>query len=121
MSESEDAGFHGFGALETPCVLGGGFGEVALDGSFGFEEADVFEEEFIVGGALFRGHDGDLAGEAVAEGVEGGAAFAFLGAGTGRFRCIAAVGFELLFGDGFGLIFVFWCHGCLFPVYRKEV
>jgi hypothetical protein len=61
----------------------------------GVEVGEVGADEFFLGVAFGVGHEGDLGGEAVAEGVAAGAVFAFFGAGAGGFLGVAAVGGDL--------------------------
>src|SRR5215467_7630740 len=102
MALGENGVFEGAGAVESPFVLGDGFGEIELQGADGGEGfADGFTV-FLEGGLVFGGMDDDLAGESVAEGVQGRAPFAFLGArASGNLR-VGAVGDELSFGHVWG-------------------
>jgi hypothetical protein len=70
--------------------LGGGGGLVFVEQGL----AELFE-----GGLVFDGEDQLLGGEAVGEGVEGGAGFAFGGLGSGGAEGVEAVGGDLTFGS----------------------
>ena len=82
-TEREQIVFHGADAIEAPVGVGDG-----LDG-FGFEQALGLElgvelgAGAAIGGEIVFGQDDGLAGEAVAQGVEGGSALAFGGDGAG--------------------------------------
>jgi hypothetical protein len=82
-AEGEHGVFEGSGAIEAPLVLRDGLGEIDFEGAdWGEGFADsiaVFSE----GGLVFRGMDHDLAGEAVAEGVQRRTFFAFFGTRAG--------------------------------------
>ena len=82
MADGEDALLDRGGALEPPHGLGGGDGVEVLGGSDGVVFGDDFVEEFLVDGQILGGKAVDLAVEAGAGGVEGGAALAGLGLGT---------------------------------------
>ena len=99
----EDAGFERAGVVETPAVFGDQMGELLFERIFGVEGCDEGLAEMVVGLAVFRGHEGELAGEVVADGVDAGTAFAFGGFGAGGMEGVVAIGVELFFGDhGFG-------------------
>src|SRR5438067_5961327 len=66
-----------------------------FDSAAGLEIFEKAVAMFLVSGLVFLGDDADLAGEAVASGVERGALLAFGGAGAGAFLCIFAVGIQL--------------------------
>jgi hypothetical protein len=57
----------------------------------------------LVGGVVLGGKDDDVAGESMAEGVEGGALFAGWGAGAGGVLRVGAVDFGAWVGGGFGV------------------
>ena len=69
--EVEEIGFERGGAVESPGSVGEGLDEVGLGGSFGVVFVDERFHVTLVGGEVLGGHDDDLAGESVAEGVEG--------------------------------------------------
>ena len=102
MAEGEDVIFDGAGAVETPFVFGDGLGDLEFEGTFGLVGFADGGAEGFEGVAVLIGEDGDLAGEAVTPGVEGGADFALRGFGAGGLLGVAAVGFELLFGGWHG-------------------
>ena len=77
-AEGENGIFKSAGAVETPVVLGDGLGEVRFEGANGGELFADGVTVFSEGGLVFRSMDDNLAGEAVAEGVERGSLFAFL-------------------------------------------
>ncbi len=99
----EEVLLDGGGTFEAPHAVGYGFGEVALDLVFGIEALHVDVHVGDVGFAVVFGHEGDAAGETVAEGVEADAGFAFVGFGACGFFGVEAVGFDLLFG-GHGIL-----------------
>jgi len=116
MAEREHVVLDGAGAVEAPVVFGDGERELLLHGGFGFEAVDEFVAERVVGFAIFGGEDADLAREAVTEVVPAGTFFTCDRRGAAGMPGVAAVGFELLFGN----------HGCSVPfqvpsgAYRKE-
>jgi hypothetical protein len=57
-------------------------GEFAFEGSLGVERSEEFSAERLVDAEVFGGEDDDASGESVTGGVEGGAAFAGIGAST---------------------------------------
>ncbi len=71
----------------------------SLHGAFGREVLDDRGGEGVMHEAVRVGHGGYLAGEIVAAGVQSGRFFAFPGPGTRGTLRVAAVGFELFFGD----------------------
>src|SRR5580658_7334361 len=83
VADGEQVGFDGAAAVHAPVVLGDGLGELDFKGSFGSEAFDNGGAEFVVGFAVFVGHEGYLAGEAVAEGVLAHDFFGFFGFGAG--------------------------------------
>ena len=69
-AEGEDGIFEGAGAVESPLVLGDGLGEIGLDGagrSEGFADGVALHLE---GCPVFGCVNDDLAGKAVAKGVQ---------------------------------------------------
>ena len=101
MAEGEEVVFGGAAAIETPVIFGDGLGEAALVGGFGREVSDDFGAVGDEGGAGFVGHDGDLAGDAMLEGVHSGTAATAFGSGAGGFLGVTKIGGDL--GGG--------CHG----------
>ena len=73
LAEGEEVVFNGADPIQTPAVGGDALGELGLHGSVGGEARNEGFGELVVGGAVFVGHGGDLAGEAVTECVEAGA------------------------------------------------
>ena len=100
VAECEHAVFDGADAVEAPLGVDEGLGVLALDRRFGGETLEEFFGEGLVGFEVFFGEDDDASGESVAAGVDRGSAFAFFGAGTGRFLRIFAVRGDLRFGCG---------------------
>ena len=92
----EDAFFDGVGALEPPDADGDFVGETGLDGAGGLVVRVDIGVVFLVGRGFVGGEDEGLRGEAMAEGVETAAGFAFGGAGA-RGSGLLGVG-----GDGCG-------------------
>jgi hypothetical protein len=108
LAEGEDGVFQRAGAVEAPAVLGDGLGEVGFGAPSGsrssrmasrarFWRAQRFRCALVEGLLVFRGVDDDLAGDAVAEGVERGTLFAFGGTGPGGKVGVFAAGVELCF------------------------
>ena len=83
LAESEDAGFDGAGAFETPVIFGEGLGEIDLQRADGFEGFADAGAVLVEGLVLVGGEEADLASEAVAIGVEAGTVLAFFGLGAG--------------------------------------
>jgi hypothetical protein len=75
--------FERAGAIEAPVVLGDGLGEVGFEGAEGGEFFADGVAVFLERGLIFRRVDDDLAGEAVAEGVQQRTFLAFFGTGAG--------------------------------------
>ena len=77
--------FHVFRAVETPVIVGDALDDLGFEGAGGFVVLmEGFGEEVILL-QVFVGHDNDLAGESVAQGVEGGFLFPGFGSGAGGF------------------------------------
>ena len=102
----EEAGFHAGAAGEAEVEGGEVFNEAGLVGGAGvpgaLEVADGLGEEVVVfseDGEVARGEG--LGGEAVDEGVAGGALFTGRGTGAGGLLGVGAVGPEAGLGDGF--------------------
>ncbi|HEY6331081.1 MAG TPA: hypothetical protein VI756_17255 [Blastocatellia bacterium] len=96
LAEGEDGVFQGTGTVEAPAAPGDGLGEIGFEGADGGESfADTIAmlvERFPV----FRGGvDDDLAGESVAEGVEGGTLSSCGSTWTRGKLCVFAAGLEL--------------------------
>jgi hypothetical protein len=75
-------------------------GELNLSGVLGLV---LIEESFamaLIGGEVVRWQDDGLASESVAEGVEGGALFAGLGARAGGRFSVFPIGFGAVIGGG---------------------
>jgi hypothetical protein len=72
------------GAVEAPVVLGDELGEGGFESANGSERPADVVTVLLEGLLVFGSVDDDLAGEAVAEGVQGRASFAFFGARAGR-------------------------------------
>jgi len=97
-TEGEEVVFDRADPIESPAVGGDALGKLGLHGSLGREVFDESFRERVMGGTVFVGHRGDLAGEAVAERVEAGALLALFRR-TGGQKGVAAVCFQLFFGD----------------------
>ena len=82
--ESEDGIFDGDGALQLPAAIGDGLDEGGFEIAGGVEVLLCVAAMFVVGDLVFGGEDVDLAGEAMAIGVEG-ARIARFGFGLCRF------------------------------------
>jgi len=88
----EGGGFEGPAAEEAPAADGHGFDEVVLVLGGGLEAAGVGGEEGVEAGGGFAGEEDGAGEETVGDGVLGGVAFAFRGAGAGGFLGVRAVG-----------------------------
>jgi hypothetical protein len=67
--------------------------ELLFERAFGLEIVNEAAGVVVVGGVVLGGEDDDVAGESMAEGVEGGALFAGWGAGSCGVLGVGAVGF----------------------------
>ena len=67
MADGEHVGFDGASAVHAPVVFGDGLGELDFEGAFGREAFDDGGAEFVVGFAIFVGHQVYLAGKAMAQ------------------------------------------------------
>jgi hypothetical protein len=87
----EQLGFQKRDAVETP----GGVGEFLGELGFGGRGGLIFVEELaameLVSGGVLRGEDRGAAGEAVGEGVAGGALFTGGGAGSGGVESVGPI------------------------------
>ena len=83
LSEREDIEFGLAGAFETPLGGADGVGKHVFDGAAGGEFGEELGAEGVVSSMVLTGEDEELAGEAVADGVEGGSVLAIGGAGSG--------------------------------------
>ena len=99
VADTDGVEFDGAGAVEAPVVLGDGDGELGFFGAFGLEGGEHAGFEGLVCAAVVVGEDEELAGEAVAGGVEAGAGFAGFGAGARGVLGVVAIGLELDVGD----------------------
>ena len=70
--EVEEIGFYRDDAVEAPGGVGQGLDEIGFGGALGMVFVCEGFEVALVGFEVLGGHDYDLAGESVAEGVEGG-------------------------------------------------
>ena len=68
--QGEEIGLERRDAVEAPGGVGQGLDEVGLDGAFGAQVVGERGAVGTVGLQIFGRHDDDLAGEAVAEGVQ---------------------------------------------------
>ncbi len=87
-------------AAELPGEVDDAVEEGELDGVAGAEVAFQFVAEGGEGGGAFAGEDGGVGADAVLEGVEAGAGFALGRARAGGFQGVGAVGGETAWGDG---------------------
>ena len=88
----QEFGFEGGDAVEAPGGGGEGVDELFFESAEGLEVGEeALEVELELGGVL-GGQEGGTAGEAMAEGVEGRAEFAGVGAGAGGELGVEAVG-----------------------------
>ena len=70
-AEAEEVGFHGGYAVQAPGGVGQGLDQVLFGGADGTVCLRVRSQAPLVGCEVLAGHDYDLAGEAVAECVQG--------------------------------------------------
>ena len=105
LAEREDGVFQGTGAVEAPAVLGDGLGEIDFESAFGGEGLADSVAVLVEGFLVFRSVDDDLAGESVAEGVEGRTLFTFRGPRTRRKLGVFTAGGKLCFCH-FGVSFM---------------
>ena len=92
---------------ETPLLIGDGLGELAFERGARGERFDEFLGEGFIEIEVFTGKDDDASGKAVAHGVQGSAALAGFGPGTGAELGVALIGGGSFRGVG-------W-HGVSFP------
>jgi hypothetical protein len=92
-AEGKKISFEGGNTVDTPRCIGEGLDQLLFEGAFGLEIVKEALGVGLVGGVVFRREDDDVAGESMAEGVEGGALFAGGGAGAGGALGVGAVGF----------------------------
>jgi len=83
MAQGVDAALDGSGWIQAPVQVGQVLSELFVRLRLGIELPDIVRAEFQVGAHVFVGHDDDLRGEAMAQGVEAGALFALRRARTG--------------------------------------
>jgi hypothetical protein len=94
-AEIEDAGLDDVDAAEAPGGGGDFLDEVFLDGALRLVVVAEVSLEVFVLVLVLAFDDGDLGGEAMAEGVPGDAGLALGGFGAGAFLSVAAVGVDL--------------------------
>ena len=70
-SEGKEVGFEGGDAVESPGGVGDFMDELFFEGAFGLEVVEEFLSVELVGGEVVGGEDDGVAGESVAEGIEG--------------------------------------------------
>ncbi|HTA68717.1 MAG TPA: hypothetical protein VK776_10590 [Bryobacteraceae bacterium] len=70
-AEGEEGGLGGRNAVEAPGGVAQRLDELLFERTFGLELVDETQEMALVGGLVFGGQDNDVAGEAVAQGVQG--------------------------------------------------
>ena len=99
----EELGFGGVESLELPGKVGDALGENGFDLGLGVEVLVHGGAEGLILLWGFGGEEGGgLRGEAMGEGVLGGAGFALWGFGAGGFLGVGAVGGDSLFRRGQG-------------------
>ena len=99
-AESKKISFKSGDAIDAPGSIGEGLNELLLEGAFGLEVGEEALGVRFIGGVVLSGQDDDVAGESMAEGVEGGTLFTGGGAGAGGVLGVGAVGF----GAGWGVV-----------------
>jgi len=90
-TEGEEIVLKSGDAVEAPCSVGEGLDEVGFGGAVGVVFVGEGLHVALVGFEILTGEDDDLAGETVAEGVEGRAALAVVGFGSGGVLRVLAV------------------------------
>ncbi len=103
-AEREQVGFEGGDAIEAPGSVGERLHELIFEGALGLEVVEEAAGVAFVGSVVFGGQDDDVAGESMAEGVEGGTLFAGRGAGAGGVFGVGAI--DAGASDGRGLAIV---------------
>ena len=86
QAHGEQVVLESFGAIEAPGVVGEGLGELEFECAYGFEVVLQFMGEAKIFGEIFAGHDDDLPGEPMTQGVEGRYFFPAFRDGAGRFQ-----------------------------------
>lgn len=92
----EEVIFKGRGAVETPKVVGYGFGDVEFRGVGRRELADEFAAEGFVSGGIFVRQQGELPSQAMLHRVAADCLTTCGAAGPAGFFSVAAIGGELL-------------------------
>ena len=92
-AEHEQVVFERGDSVQAPGGVGESLDELGFGGAFGLVFGGEGAEVGVVGVVILIGHDDDVAGESVAEGVEGGALFAFGSYGAGGVLGVTAVDF----------------------------
>ena len=90
-AEGEKISFESGDAVDAPRCIGEGLHELLFEGACGPEIVEEALGVGFVGGVVLGGKDDDVAGEAVAESVEGGTLFAGRGAWAGGVLGVGAV------------------------------
>ena len=80
-------------AVEPPGGVGESLDELGFGGAFGLVFGGESAEVSVVGVVILVGHDDDVAGESVTEGVECGTLLAFGGYGAGGVLRVTAIDF----------------------------
>jgi hypothetical protein len=92
-AEHEQVVFERGDAVESPGGVGESLDELSLGGAFGLVFGREGAEVGVVGVVILAGHDDDVAGESVTEGVEGGALLALGSYGAGGVLRVTAIDF----------------------------
>ncbi len=92
-AERQKVGFESGDAIDAPGCVGEGLDDLCFERAFGPEIVKEAAGVVLVGGVVLGGKDDDVAGESMAEGVEGGALFAGWGAGAGGVLGVGSVDF----------------------------
>ncbi len=74
--KGQEVGFEGGDSVQAPGGVGEGLDQMGFGCAFGMVFVGEGLVVALVGSEVLGGHDDDLAGESVAEGVEGGSLFA---------------------------------------------
>jgi len=90
-----ELGLDGAEAAEEPVAIDEGVDEEALVGGGGVEAGVVFADEFLEGSPGFAADELSFGVDAGFEGIHGGAGLALVGAGSGGFLRVEAIGCEL--------------------------
>jgi hypothetical protein len=117
-AERKEVSFESGDAIDTPGCVGEGLHELLFERALGLEIVEEALGVVCIGGVVLGGKDDDVAGESMAECVEGGALFAGRGAGAGGVLGVGPIDIGTIdagavagwgFVSGEGAVVVGWC------------